>query len=260
MRRFLPSRGLSSIARPRVCSRSRSPLEGSSTSFDGPHGWALGSVNTGRVASIGGPPVDGLVVGLRTVVPLVELRASFTLNIDELDSVARGSEDPNLAAVIEASERVASFEDGAIFNGYAEGSIVGIIPSSPHAPIDVARVESWPLAVAQAKETLKSAGIGGPFALAAGKTEYDELTAESEDGYPLEKRVEQLLGGPIVWAPAIRGAVLLSTRGGDYELSVGQDLSIGYLYSERSTISLFLAESFTFRVLEPRAAIVLRRI
>ena len=54
-------------------------------------------------------------------------------------------------------------------------------------------------------------------------------------------------------AAAIQGGVLLSVRGGDYELTVGQDLSIGYADHDRHTVELYLTESFTFRVLEPRA-------
>jgi uncharacterized linocin/CFP29 family protein len=64
----------------------------------------------------------------------------------------------------------------------------------------------------------------------------------------------------LVWAPALQGgAVLLSVRGGDYELTVGQDLSIGYAVHDRTDVELFLTESFTFRVLEEKAAIFLSR-
>jgi uncharacterized linocin/CFP29 family protein len=64
----------------------------------------------------------------------------------------------------------------------------------------------------------------------------------------------------LVWAPALQGgAVLLSTRGGDYELTVGQDLSVGYAIHDRADVELFLTESFTFRVLEEKAAIFLKR-
>ena len=77
------------------------------------------------------------------------------------------------------------------------------------------------------------------------------MLAAAEDGYPLAKRLtEQVLDGPLVRAAAIEGGVLLSVRGGDYELTVGQDLSIGYAAHDRQTVELYLTESFTFRVLE----------
>jgi uncharacterized linocin/CFP29 family protein len=51
----------------------------------------------------------------------------------------------------------------------------------------------------------------------------------------------------------------MATRGGDYEITVGQDLSIGYAVHDRENVELYLTESFTFRVLEEKAAIFLRR-
>jgi uncharacterized linocin/CFP29 family protein len=71
------------------------------------------------------------------------------------------------------------------------------------------------------------------------------------------EHVRRLLDGPIVWAPAVDGAVVLSLRGGDFELTVGQDLSIGYLEHTATSVRLYLQESFTFRVLEPEAAVPL---
>jgi len=52
---------------------------------------------------------------------------------------------------------------------------------------------------------------------------------------------------------------VLSLRGGDFVLDCGQDLSIGYLQHDARTVRLYLEESFTFRVVEPDAAVALRR-
>jgi len=224
--------------------------------FKGPFGWRFGAVNTGRLHLLDEHPVEGVSAGIRVVQPMVEIRTPIVLDTLELDMVARGADDPDLSAVVHAAERAARVEDHAIFNGYPEGSIAGILPSSPHSPVTVEGAKSWPDAVVRAKEILHTAGIGGPYALAMGPAVYDELSAASEDGYPIRKRIErQLIEGPFVWAPALKGAVLLSIRGGDFELSVGQDLSIGFAFYERSKIELYLTESFTFRVLEPAAAV-----
>jgi uncharacterized linocin/CFP29 family protein len=51
----------------------------------------------------------------------------------------------------------------------------------------------------------------------------------------------------------------MSTRGGDYELTVGQDLAVGYAVHDRTEVELYLTESFAFRVLEEKAAVFLRR-
>jgi uncharacterized linocin/CFP29 family protein len=53
------------------------------------------------------------------------------------------------------------------------------------------------------------------------------------------------------------GAAVLSQRGGDFELIVGQDFSIGYLEHSATMVRLYLQETFTFRVLSPEAAIPL---
>ncbi|MCL2447932.1 MAG: bacteriocin family protein [Polyangiaceae bacterium] len=228
--------------------------------FSGPHGWALGAVNTGRLRIIAQGPVPEVRHAVRDVQPLVELRAPFMLKILELDFAGRGARDLDLDPVIAAAERAALAEDGAIFNGFEAAHITGMIPASPHSPIRVATQVDWPRAIAQAKETLRLVGVGGPYALALGPQAYAELTAGSEDGYPLRNRIESALAVELHWAPALSaGAVLLSTRGGDYELTVGQDFSVGYALHDRDIVELYLTESFTFRVLEEKAAILLQR-
>ncbi len=224
--------------------------------FKGPLGWKCGAVNTGRLRLFEVQLVPGVSAGIRVVQPLVEVRTPMLLDTLELDIVARGADDPDLSSVVLAAERAARVEDHAIFNGYPEASIAGILPSSPHAPIRVGSAAQWPEAVVRAKEVLRAAGISGPYALALGPAVYDELSAASEEGYPIRKRIErQLIEGPFVRAPAVNGAVLMSVRGGDFELTVGEDMSIGFASFERSKIELYLTESFTFRVLTPAAAV-----
>lgn len=60
-----------------------------------------------------------------------------------------------------------------------------------------------------------------------------------------------------MWAPGLDGAVLVSKRGGDFVLDVGQDLSIGYIRHDAELVTLYLEESFNFRVNEPDAVVVL---
>jgi uncharacterized linocin/CFP29 family protein len=229
--------------------------------FSGPHGWKHAAVNTGRLRLLKESPVADVPTGVREVQPLLEIRSPFVMPIMELDGAARGATDLDLDAVIAAAERVARAEDNAIFNGFAAGNITGIVAASPLAPVVVNANVEWPRAVVQAKERLRHAGTNGPYALALGQRAYDELSADSEDGYPLRKRIEgSLIDGPLVWAPAVEeGAVLLSTRGGDYELTVGQDFSVGYASHDREKVELYITESFTFRVLEEKAAVLIRR-
>jgi uncharacterized linocin/CFP29 family protein len=229
--------------------------------FSGPHGWRFGAVNTGRIEPIAKAPITGASYALRSVQPLVEVRAPFTMKIAELDDASRGADDLDLDPVIAVAERVARAEDTAIFHGFDGGRITGMVDASPHEPVAVSATLDWPRAVVSGLETLRAAGMNGPYALALGLQGYDELDADSEDGYPLRRRIQESHPDvSLVWAPALQGgAVLLSTRGGDYELTVGQDLSIGYTAHDRTNVELYITETFTFRVLEEKAAVFLRR-
>ncbi len=229
--------------------------------FRGPHGWHLAAVNTGRLEPItGGAPAE-VQLSLRRAQPLVEVRVPMRLAVAELDAVPRGATDPDLGAVVTAAEQAAQAEDSAIFNGLAAAGIKGIIPASPHAPHKLpADVRELPNTILAAREALRQAGISGPYALALAAPIYAQVLAAAEDGYPLAKRItQQVLDGPLVRAPAIQGGVLLSMRGGDYELHVGQDLSVGYAFHDRQNVELFITESFTFRTIEPAAAVTLLR-
>jgi len=229
--------------------------------FRGPHGWELAAVNTGRLAMTPPEAEHDVHFGIRQSQPLVEVRVPIRLPIMELDSIARGAPDPDLRAVVTAAERVAHFEDAAIFNGLGAAGIVGIIPASPHHAHKLPpEVTHLPRAILTARETLRQAGVDGPYALALDAAYTAQVLAAAEDGYPLSKRLtEEVLDGPLVRAPAIDGGVLMSVRGGDYELTVGQDLSVGYAAHDRQTVELYLTESFTFRVLETVAAVRLSR-
>ncbi|MFI5397753.1 MAG: family 1 encapsulin nanocompartment shell protein [Candidatus Binatia bacterium] len=225
--------------------------------FDGPHGWQYAAVNTGHLSirTDGGLDVPW---GVREVVPLIEIRVPFELPMMELDNASRGAV-LDLPAVVSAAEKTAHAEDTAIFNGFKAGGIEGIIPSSPHPAITIPDdYADYPSIVGHAVETLRRAGINGPYALALGPDCYAGLAQAAEDGHPIRERVEHFLDGPMVLAPKIDGAVLLSHRGGDFQLSVGQDLSIGYAGHGKDTVYLYLTESFAFRVLECGAAVYLK--
>jgi uncharacterized linocin/CFP29 family protein len=224
---------------------------------DGPHGWQHAAVNTGRL-EIKHDGSLGVPWGIRDVAPLIELRMPFELSIMELDCAARGAM-VDLDVVIKAAERVARAEDTSIFNGFKAGNLSGIIPTSPHAAITIPdNYADYPSVVVEATEVLRRGGVDGPYALALGPECYGGLAQAAEDGYPIRERVARVLDGPIVWAPAVDGAVVLSTRGGDFQLTVGQDLSIGYAAHDKEKVWLYLTESFTFRVLERAAAVHLK--
>ncbi len=221
----------------------------------GPLGIGLAAVSTGRLELFSEQPVPEVGAGLRGVQALLELRTPIRLDIYELDLCARGATDPDLSAVVKAAERTAHAEDRAVFVGYPRAGVTGIIEASPHPSRVLGAPALYPRSILEAKETLRAAGVNGPYGLALGLRAYEDVYSAAEDGHPILRRIEQVVDGPIVRARGLDGAVLLSVRGGDYELTVGQDLSIGYAYHEKHTVELYLTESFTFRVLEPAAAV-----
>jgi uncharacterized linocin/CFP29 family protein len=224
---------------------------------DGPRGWELAAINTGEVEPLA---VEGEVAWhQRRVQPLVELRVPFTLPIAGLDLAARGATNLDLSPVAAAARAIARDENRALLEGVAAAGIGGIASSSPHSPVVVTAVEDFPRAVVDAAAALRRAGIGGPYAAVLGAAIHDELFAAADDGYPIARRVEQLIDGPIARAPSFEAGVLVSLRGGDYQLTIGRDHSIGYSHRGGDTVELFLTESFAFRVIDPAAAVELRR-
>ena len=226
--------------------------------LEGPHGWAHSATNLGRTVDIGGPEGE-LRARQRRVLPLVELRASFSLSREELRDAERGALDIDLGGLDEAVGHIARAENVAVFHGWAEAGIVGIAGASPHeAPALGTSYADYPSMVAKAVETLLSAGIDGPYGLALGPDGYTGVVETTEHGgLVVFDHLHAILGGPIVWAPGVRGAVVVSMRGGDFVFESGQDLSIGYEHHDADSVHLYLEESFSFRAVTPDAAIAL---
>jgi uncharacterized linocin/CFP29 family protein len=227
--------------------------------FAGPHGWDYSATNLGRTSPVAAAPCDGVTAATRRVLPLVELRASFTVSRAELRAADRGAEDADLEELDRAAHQIAVAENKAVFHGWQDASIEGIAEVSPHDAIALGeRADDYPRPVAQAVERLLHQGIEGPYALALGGEQYQRVAQTAEHGgYPLREHLREILAGPIVWAPGVSGAVVLSTRGGDFLLECGQDLSIGYDSHDGDAVRLYLEESISFRVATPEAAVAL---
>jgi uncharacterized linocin/CFP29 family protein len=226
--------------------------------FKGPLGWEAGAISLGRAQALKSSPQSGVQARLRRMQPLVELRVPFELSREELEAIGRGAQDIDLDAVREAARAAALAEDRAVFHGYAEAGIGGIVDASAASRCAITEDYTKYLAsVAEALHKLRAAGIGGPYAIALGPRCFTGLGKTMLGGFPALEQLRRLLDGPIVSAPAVDGAVLLSQRGGDFELTVGQDFSLGYLDHSATSVRLYLQESMTFRVLSPEAAVPL---
>jgi uncharacterized linocin/CFP29 family protein len=227
--------------------------------FRGPLGWEASDVELGRADPIDSPPGGKNVQArLRRIQPLVELRIPFEVSRAELDAIDRGARDPDLDAVTAAAREIAIAEDRAIFHGYPAAHITGICQArnAESVPLGTSHTD-YPLAVATALTKLRDDGIEGPFSVVLNEQLYRDLAARTDGGYPIISHVQHLIDGEIVWAPGIDGGLVISLRGGDFELSVGQDFSIGYLEHTTEVVRLYIEESFTFLVLTEQAALPL---
>jgi uncharacterized linocin/CFP29 family protein len=222
-----------------------------------PGGVGLSAVATGHLVSIA-PPSDDIIARQRETKALVELRVPFELTRDAIDDVERGSEDSDWQPAKEAAKKIAFAEDRAIFNGYREANIKGIREGTSNPIMTLpADVRNYPDAIAQALSQLRLVGVNGPYAVLLGAKAYTELAETRDHGYPVLEHVKRIVDGDIVWAPAIEGAFVLTTRGGDFELNIGQDVSIGYLSHTDAVVKLYLQETFTFRLLTAEASVAL---
>lgn len=223
-----------------------------------PGGIASPGVATGHLRSIK-PPVKDIIAHQREVKALVELRVPFELSRQAIDDVERGSDDSDWQPAKDAARKIAFAEDGAIFDGYREAHIQGIRESSSNPIVTLpSEVREYPDSIARALSQLRLVGVNGPYSVLLGAKEYTELAETRDYGYPVLEHVKRIVDGNIIWAPAIDGAFVLTTRGGDFELHIGQDVSIGYLSHAESLVRLYLQETFTFRVLTSEASVALQ--
>jgi uncharacterized linocin/CFP29 family protein len=224
----------------------------------GPAGPTLSAVGTGHLTGIDAP-ADGVIAWARQSQPIIELRVPFALNRQQIDDVERGAQDPDWDPVKDAARDVAFAEDRAIFGGYQAGHIAGLAQSSSNPELILpADVRAYPDVLAEALTSLRRVGVGGPYALLLGDEAYQAASETSDHGYLVREQLAQITDGDILRAPAIDGAYLLSTRGGDFELYLGVDLSIGYLYHDADQVQLYFTESLTFQVHTDEASVQFR--
>ncbi len=223
----------------------------------GPKGLEHAAVSTGHLHQIKAPG-DGIQAAQREAKALVELRVPFELTRQAIDDVERGATDSDWSPLKEAARKIAFAEDRSAFDGYAAAGIQGIRQGASNPAVTLpSNVRGYPGAVAQAVSQLRLAGVNGPYALVLGAEAYTAASGGTEEGYPVFQHIERLVDGGIIWAPAIEGGFVVTTRGGDFELDIGQDISIGYRSHSDKVVELYFQETFTFRLLTTEAAVAL---
>lgn len=224
-----------------------------------PSGPVTAAVSTGHLRNVS-PPGEGVVADLRESKPLVRLRVPFTLSRTAIDDVERGSQDSDWDPVKEAAKKLAFVEDRAIFEGYKSADIEGIRACSNNPALALpSDVREIPDVISQALTELRLAGVDGPYSVLLSADVYTEVSETTEHGYPIREHLNRLVDGDIIWAPAIDGAFVLSTRGGDFDLQLGTDVCIGYLSHTAETVNLYLQETLTFLCYTAEASVALTK-
>ena len=233
------------------------------TDWSGPHGWREDRLSLGRTADIDGPAGGSHAAEVRTaqrrVLSYAEIKVPFTVSRREVDDIQRGATDEDLDDLDRAVHVAAITENRAVFHGWPAAGITGIAEYSayPSVPL-VDECTTYPTFVAQAVDRMRARGVGGPYALALSPERYTRIVETTEHGgYLLVDHLMRVLSGDVVWAPGLDGAVVLSQRGGDFQLAVGQDWSIGYTAHDAETVQLYLEETLTFFPTERDAVVVM---
>lgn len=229
----------------------------------GPRGWRHDALSTGRATQVSAPPpgasVTAPVLRQRQVLPLVEFRIPFVVSRAEIDDMQRGTSDPDLEDLDRAAQEAAAIETRAVFHGWEAAGIAGISDTDAYPTAELGTdCSTYPTTVAVAVDRMRRNGIEGPYDLVIGSDGYTRIVETTEEGgFLLLDHLGRILGGKVIWAPAVDGAFVLAQGEGNFSLDVGQDLAIGYGHHDADSVHLYLEESFTFRVLEPDAACVL---
>jgi uncharacterized linocin/CFP29 family protein len=222
-----------------------------------PGGPVTAAISTGHLLDVA-PPGEGVQSHLRDARPLVRLRVPFTVNRSDIDDVERGSQDSDWDPVKDAAKKLAFVEDRAIFEGYEAASIGGIRKCSSNPALALpSDPKEIPDVISQALSELRLAGVDGPYSVLLSADVYTQVSETTAQGYPIREHLNRLVDGEVIWAPAIDGAFVLSTRGGDFDLQLGTDVSIGYLSHDAATVQLYLEETLTFLCYTAEASVAL---
>ena len=222
----------------------------------GPLGFESGGVNTGRLKTPLTQTHSGVNFGIREIQPFIEIRKPFELNIWELDNIDRGSKDINLKSLEKATRQVSLFEDSTIYEGFDPGGVVGLSNNSSHKKVTMPETANEILVeIANQVNNLRKSSVEGPYSLVLSKKLWLKLLKITE-GYPILEQLNEIIQGKIIINHNQDTNMLLSGRGGDYELTQGTDIEVGYDGHSSENVKLFLSHAFTFRVLSPESIIV----
>ncbi len=220
----------------------------------GPKGRSYGAHPTGRLDIEREHSESGVRYGVNRVLPLVEARQAFDLDIRELDNISRGAKDPDLSNLEIAAKKMARFEDSAIYKGLAGAGIEGLASAAGDSVVKLEGYGAGEIVegVSAALFKLRERSVEGPYALVASPGLWKAVYGEASC-YPTSKHLSGLVEKVILSSQD--ESYVVSLRGGDFELVLGQDFSLGFQERREEKVTLFFTESFTFRGINPEAVV-----
>lgn len=227
--------------------------------FDGPHGWdqlvasRLGTMTPCQTR-------EGKATVCRPeVVLLAEVRAEFSIPWTAIEVFERGATRLDTKHAEDAAREVALGEDRLALYGEPMGGGFLTSPDSPRV-----RSGDWKAPgrmigdVLKAVETLDTRGFAGPYELVLSPVRYFEyLQAEGDHGYPAARQLREVVAAVHRSLVVHDVGAVFSVRGGDFMLSVGGDLSVGYRLHDRDAVHLFCVETLGAQVVTPEAVCLL---
>lgn len=227
--------------------------------FDGPRGWEHQATRLGTMKPC--PTREGrAVVCVPEVALLAEIRADFTISWTALELFERGAPALDTGAAETAAREVALAEDRLVLYGDPVGQGFLTSPKSPSvAAQDWAKPGQALADVLRAVERLDSLGIPGPYELVLAPARYYAFLQGSEEGgYPIARHLREVLAAVHRGAVVRDAGALFSTRGGDFVITVGGDLSVGYRGHDAGGVHLFCIETVAPQVATPEAVCLLK--
>jgi len=224
----------------------------------GPLGIDFGAVSTGELLIPSKQSAEGVQIGIREVVPVMEARKSFELNRWELDNASRDVANLDLNPLEKAVQQMASFEDLCLYYGFDNSIAPGLANANKHKPVK-AKMQTTDFlhTLATQVANLQKDGVEGPYTLIFPDEVWAVLVSNSLN-YPLKTLVKEITAGTIITHPVNKDIFLVSERGGDFELHLGQDISIGYEDHDKEKVNLFVTESFIYQIHSPEAVRIIQ--
>lgn len=227
---------------------------------NGPKGIELGAISTGRLMVPSNQSREGIHFGIREVIPIVEVRKPFSLDLWEIDNASRNAEDLDLSALEKAARQVASFEDEALYYGFDNNIATGLINARTSEPVKVkVNTTDFLQVLAEQVNSLQIDGVEGPYTLVLPDKVWAKLVADST-AYPLQLLLKGVTGGNLIIHHHNKDIFLVSERGGDFELHLGQDISLGFEGHDTKKVKLFFTESFAYQIHGPEAVRILQPV